>query len=89
MTLGCKGLIAKRVCDGAYFYIIDYHAWRSSVEQILLIASCPTLNSRVTTREYGAIQVTTLKELFPIVWHEWRRSYLNLPCEKVSESSEA
>ena len=38
MTLGCKGLIAKRVCDGAYFYIIDYHAWRSSVEQILLSA---------------------------------------------------
>ena len=38
MTLGCKGLITKRVCDGAYFYIIDYDAWRSSVEQILLSA---------------------------------------------------
>ena len=38
MKLGCKGLITKRVCDGAYFYIIDYDAWRSSVEQILLSA---------------------------------------------------
>lgn len=33
--------------------------------------------------------MTTLKELFPIAWHKWRRSYLNLPCEKVSRSSEA
>ena len=38
MTLGRKGFITRRVCDGAYFYIIDYDAWRSSVEQILLSA---------------------------------------------------
>ena len=36
MTLGCKGLITKRVGDGAYFYIIDCDAWK--ILEILLCA---------------------------------------------------